>query len=348
MPVVPLFAPVAAAPTAAGDPVGDPVGDLRDARSRLRRGRVRDALALAETMRAAGGCGDPAIDEGVVALVVECHLAQGELARARAGGTVLAAMAGPGRGTAHGLWARAELTAAHGDDERARQLYTRVGSMVGDDLELPWRCGSALSALRLGLGSEAADLAREQLDVAMRRGAPDQIALALRLRAITESDGLQEQRLREALSLLGAGLADRLRAQVVTDLAGLLLITDHRTEAVALLREAEAYAAHESLRPLLARVVRLLGLLGEAPRRRAETLAVLTPGERRVTALVVQGMSNREVAERLEISVKAVEGHLSKIYRKFGLGSRTGLVAEVARMQAADPTLLAPPRDESV
>jgi DNA-binding CsgD family transcriptional regulator len=51
----------------------------------------------------------------------------------------------------------------------------------------------------------------------------------------------------------------------------------------------------------------------------------LTDRERDVALLVAQGMSNREVAEQLHISRKAVEYHLGNIYGKLAITSRREL-----------------------
>jgi DNA-binding CsgD family transcriptional regulator len=52
----------------------------------------------------------------------------------------------------------------------------------------------------------------------------------------------------------------------------------------------------------------------------------LTETERRVAELVAQGLSNKEVAAALFVSVRAVEANLSKVYAKLGIRSRTQLV----------------------
>ena len=52
---------------------------------------------------------------------------------------------------------------------------------------------------------------------------------------------------------------------------------------------------------------------------------VLTETERRVAELVVEGRSNKEVAAKLFVTVKAVEANLSRIYAKLGIRSRTEL-----------------------
>jgi DNA-binding CsgD family transcriptional regulator/tetratricopeptide (TPR) repeat protein len=56
----------------------------------------------------------------------------------------------------------------------------------------------------------------------------------------------------------------------------------------------------------------------------------LTPVEARVAALVSQGHTNREVAGALFMSVRTVESHLGRIFRKLGLRSRTALAHQLA------------------
>lgn len=52
----------------------------------------------------------------------------------------------------------------------------------------------------------------------------------------------------------------------------------------------------------------------------------LTPRERQVALLVAEGLSNREIAQRLCIAVKTVENHLTIIYSKLGVKTRTQLI----------------------
>ena len=53
----------------------------------------------------------------------------------------------------------------------------------------------------------------------------------------------------------------------------------------------------------------------------------LTPQEEAVTTLVAQGLSNREVAAKLFVSTKTVQYHLTRIYAKLGVRSRSELAA---------------------
>jgi DNA-binding NarL/FixJ family response regulator len=61
----------------------------------------------------------------------------------------------------------------------------------------------------------------------------------------------------------------------------------------------------------------------------AATPLELTERERRVASLVAEGLSNREVADQLFVSVRTVEWHLSGAYRKLGVRSRTELAREL-------------------
>jgi DNA-binding NarL/FixJ family response regulator len=59
--------------------------------------------------------------------------------------------------------------------------------------------------------------------------------------------------------------------------------------------------------------------------RRPSTADELTPTERRVAELAAAGLSNHEIAERAFLTTKAVEGNLTRVYRKLGIRSRGGL-----------------------
>lgn len=58
----------------------------------------------------------------------------------------------------------------------------------------------------------------------------------------------------------------------------------------------------------------------------------LTAGERRVVELVLQGMSNVAVADKLVLSKRTVDTHLGRVYRKLGIAGRPELAAAVQRL----------------
>lgn len=52
----------------------------------------------------------------------------------------------------------------------------------------------------------------------------------------------------------------------------------------------------------------------------------ITPAEERVMALMLEGASNGSIANRLRLSRRTVEGHVSALLQKTGCRSRTQLV----------------------
>jgi DNA-binding NarL/FixJ family response regulator len=68
--------------------------------------------------------------------------------------------------------------------------------------------------------------------------------------------------------------------------------------------------------------------------RKKTGLTGLTDTEQSVAALATQGLTNREVAERLFMSRYTVDSHLRSIYRKLGVNSRLALTR--AAMEASD------------
>ncbi|WFE62851.1 LuxR family transcriptional regulator [Micromonospora sp. WMMD714] len=59
----------------------------------------------------------------------------------------------------------------------------------------------------------------------------------------------------------------------------------------------------------------------------------LTEAEARVATAIANGLSNREAAQRLFVSVKTVEFHLGNIFRKLGVRNRTELATRQARIR---------------
>ena len=63
--------------------------------------------------------------------------------------------------------------------------------------------------------------------------------------------------------------------------------------------------------------------------------ASLTETEERVATLAANGRSNKQIAAELLISVHTVGAHLSQVYRKLGISSRSELPLNLARVVAA-------------
>ena len=73
------------------------------------------------------------------------------------------------------------------------------------------------------------------------------------------------------------------------------------------------------------RLVRAVRLASREPARRRQRDG-LTSRERHIVQLAALGYTNREIADRLVLSVRTVETHRSRIQRRFGLRTRAALV----------------------
>ena len=76
--------------------------------------------------------------------------------------------------------------------------------------------------------------------------------------------------------------------------------------------------------------------LGSVSGRRAADIDELTPSEQRAVDLLVRGLSNREIADQLSVSVYTVETHLLHAYAKLGVRSRGQLVHRLGGRSQAD------------
>lgn len=56
----------------------------------------------------------------------------------------------------------------------------------------------------------------------------------------------------------------------------------------------------------------------------------LTPHERRIALMMLEGMTNRQIAEHFSVSTRAVELHITRIYRKLDIGRRAQLAAAMS------------------
>jgi DNA-binding CsgD family transcriptional regulator len=208
------------------------------------------------------------------------------------------------RARGHHRLATGEAHAAIQDFERCRDLSLEWGRDL--PAALPWRGDLAEAHLALGNRERARELARDQL---ARLGSGWTRSQGVTTRILAAACDLTDRPalLRDAVELLQSS-GDRLElARACTELS----------EALdALGDEAGARQARRMLERFLAEPApvdgRLPGDLSEA--------------ESRVATLAIQGRTNRQIAEQLNVTVSTVEQHLTRVYRKLNLRGRSELL----------------------
>ena len=238
------------------------------------------------------------------------------------------------------------LALLHLDDpEGAAEAYRELWRIDTDlgirDLRAErWHCDGVVAFGRLGATDEASallDVVRQ--GIAAGLGSPGVEAAADRATAELAATRGDLDEARELATRAAATAADhRLpieRARALVTLAHV----ERRARRTGASREA-AERAREVLRPLHATPwsdwvqacfpegAALHTLEADEPDH-SDPLSGLTLTEHQVAGLVADGASNREIAQRLHLSVKTVEGTLTRVYRKTGVRSRTQLATLV-------------------
>jgi DNA-binding NarL/FixJ family response regulator len=96
--------------------------------------------------------------------------------------------------------------------------------------------------------------------------------------------------------------------------------------AELMLAEARVHLAHNRVAEAAETLERAIALLESRRHGQGDdAIGSLTPAEARVSRMAASGMKNREIAEALAVSIKAIEYHLANTYRKLGIRGRTEL-----------------------
>jgi DNA-binding NarL/FixJ family response regulator len=100
----------------------------------------------------------------------------------------------------------------------------------------------------------------------------------------------------------------------------------HRRDAREPLRAGFELARRCGALPLAKRAHSELGATGEKlPRFVAIGVESLTPSERRIAEMAARGLTNRQIAQELFLTVKTIETHLHAAYDKLDIHSRREL-----------------------
>ncbi len=221
----------------------------------------------------------------------------------------------------HALMARARVRLVLGRTAEAIMDLRRVGeaSILDNPNNLPWR-----STLALAIGArepaEAHALAHAELDRANHFAQPRGVGVALRACGVVAGgdDGIAI--LHEAVACLRTSPARLELARALCDLGSAQRRAGKRSAGREQLREAARLAGECGAVALAVRIGEEIAATGFYLRRdRAAGPEALTPAERRVAELAASGLTNREIAHALFVSVKTVGTHLGHIYEKLDL-----------------------------
>lgn len=204
----------------------------------------------------------------------------------------------------------------------------------------PARVLAARALAALGDRERAREKAQTALTQARRWGAPALLSHALRAVAMTVGEGERLAALEEAVQVLDGSPARLARAEAFADLGAALRRSGRRVDARPPLREALELARRCSAASLARHVHDELAATGEKVRRWTPIgVESLTPSERRVAEMAAGGMTNRQIAQALFLTVKTIETHLAATYDKLGIRSRRALPDALGTR----PELPAPP-----
>ena len=318
-----------------GSPFASSIADASRAAALLAAGRLDDAAVAAENAIDTSvllGLGLP-LGEGLRVLA-EIQLRRGDLAAAKATVGQLRPLLASEQATATATWAPALLADAQSDAARAlaelaeplRQLperHYRLG--VPDPPQL-----AQLTELALRVGDKNAASTAVEAAQYLADANPDVTPLAgvaAHARALLSRDrGL----LRQAIGLLEQGKRPLATAAAMEHLA-LLLSDEHHAEAISLLDAAHDRYARAGARRDTNRIRSALRRRGI--RRRPRTASRppsgwgnLTTAETAVTRAVAEGLTSRQAADQLYLSVHTVNTHLRHAFAKLGIRSRVELV----------------------
>jgi DNA-binding CsgD family transcriptional regulator len=245
---------------------------------------------------------------------------------------------GEGIGITVAGWANALLNNGHGDYARAVTAAERATEYVGDITSRTWAMVELVEAsVRAGMDDEAVDAMRRLTDMTSASDTDWARGIAARSSALLNKGDAAEQLYLEAVTRLG-------RTSVRSELARAHLLygewlrrQNRRIDARVQLNTACTMLDAMGMDAFAQRARRELQATGQTARKRSHTSSTteLTAQEAQIARLARDGLSNPEIGARLFISARTVQYHLSKVFTKLGINSRSRL--DRALPSARDP-----------
>lgn len=231
----------------------------------------------------------------------------------------------------HFLYTKGRARRERGDLDGALELWLHCGrSMeaagIGNPVLAPWWLPAVTTLVRQGRTKAAADLAERSQEAARRWGTPRAVGLGLIAAGVVADGRARLDLLVEAVDALAASPARLDRAKAEYQLGCELLRHDATPDARRHLRRTVELATGCGYHMLAARARDLLVAAGgRMSRLAASPVDSLTESERRVAELARRGVTNKEIAATLFISLRTVEAHLTNVYRKLDVRGRADL-----------------------
>jgi DNA-binding CsgD family transcriptional regulator len=302
---------------------------------RLRRGQWSTAMPLAEEgTRLAEESGQEEMQASGYAARAMVAALRGDMAQASAAADRTERIAFPGQMTivlANSVVARATAAAGEGDFSSAWEYLSRLHHNT-DPAYHPVQALWSLSHLAYAATQcDRVIRTREMVAQSRSRLRAESAVPVVRMNlvyadALLAPDELIEDRIRAALDTeVGSWPFERSRMLLV--LGARLRRRKQIQEARELLRAAQAGFDSLGASPWAERArkeLRAAGVASPAPSPALWTS--LSAQELQVARMVAEGLSNREIAERLYLSHRTVASHLYRIFPKLGITSRAQLM----------------------
>lgn len=225
-------------------------------------------------------------------------------------------------------WAGAVLGNGLGHYRGALAAAQRAGAYPHEDLGLRnWALAEMVeAAVRSGDRGAATIACRLLAETTRGSGTEWASGVQARCGALLASGGRADDLYRESIARLG-------RTRVRTELARAHLLYGEwlrrerrRADARTQLRAAHDLFDAMGMAAFAERAGRELWATGQTPRRHGgDSTGGLTAQETQIAKLAREGLTNPEIGTRLYISARTVEYHLSKVFTKLGITSRTQL-----------------------
>jgi len=292
----------------------------------------------AEAIEAQRQVDDPQVDLYLVWLQAFCAARDGRLDEARTmadDAIKLATRIGDhfNSSFATAILAETEMWNGHADraHERLAPLRDAFRGTVVGSLTLPFWSDDIEALIALGRLDDADEILADLLDCARKAENPNALGIAERCRGLLLA---ARGDLAGAIDTMQTALVQHALRPLPREVGRTLLekgTLERRAKRKSAAKQSLERAL-ETLEPLQANMwtERARDELSRVGLRRPAASDGLTPTQERVAELVRAGLTNRQIADTLYMSLRTVETHLTSVYRELGVKSRAQLITAMS------------------